>query len=65
MNFVMVFMATIRISVMVSLVFLFFFQQGNNIHTFLHIIDNIELKLDFAHLKSQIKSQYLSKKNHN
>ncbi len=26
----------------------------------LHIIDNIELKLDFANVKSQIKSQYLS-----
>ncbi len=33
-----------------------FFQQGNDTHTFLHIIDNIELKLDFANLKSQIKS---------
>ncbi len=30
-----------------------FFQQGNDTHTFLHIIDNIELKLDFANLKSQ------------
>ncbi len=42
----------------------FLFQQGNNTHTVLHIIDNIELKRDFAHLKSQIKSQsqYLSKK---
>ncbi len=54
-------METIGISVMGSLVF--FFQQGNDIHTVLHI-DNIELKLDFANLKSQIKSQsqYLSKK---
>ncbi len=61
MNFVMVFMETIRISVMVSIV-LFCFQQGNDTHTVLHIIDNIELKLDFANLKSQIKSQsqYLS-----
>ncbi len=42
---------------------LFFFLQGNNTHTVLHIIDNIELKRDFANLKSQIKSQsqYLSK----
>ncbi len=63
-NFVMVFMETIRISVMVSIV-LFCFQQGNDTHTVLHIIDNIELKLDFANLKSQIKSQsqYLSKKS--
>ncbi len=61
-NFVMVFMETIRISVMVSIVL--FFQQGNDTHTVLHIIDNIELKLDFANVKSQIKSQsqYLSKK---
>ncbi len=58
-NFVMVFMETIRISVMVSIVLLFF-QQGKDTHTFLHIIDNIERKLDFANLKSQ--SQYLSKK---
>ncbi len=58
----MFFMETIRISVMVSIVL--FFQQGNDTRTVLHIIDNIELKLDFAHLKSQIKSQsqYLSKK---
>ncbi len=55
-NFVMVFMETIRISVMVSIVFFVFFQQGNDTHIFLHIIDNIELKLDFANLKSQIKS---------
>ncbi len=53
-NFVMVFMETIRISVMVSIVLLFF-QQGNDTHFFLHIIDNIELKLDFANFKSQIK----------
>ncbi len=41
---------------------LFFFQQGNNTHTVLHI-DNIELKHDFANLKSQIKlqSQYVKK----
>ncbi len=45
----------------VSIVFLSF-QQGNDTHTFLHIIDNIELKLDFANLKLQIKSQYRSKK---
>ncbi len=59
----MVFMETIRISMMVSIVLLFF-QQGKDTHTFLHIIDNIERKLDFANLKSQIKSQsqYLSKK---
>ncbi len=38
-NFVMVFMETIRIAVV-------FFQQGNDTHTVLHIIDNIELKLD-------------------
>ncbi len=44
------------------MVSMFFFQQGNDTHTVLHIIDNIELKLDFANLKSQIKSQYLSKK---
>ncbi len=50
-NFVMVFMETIIISVMVSIVFLFFFQQGNDTHTVLHIIDNIELKLDFANVK--------------
>ncbi len=48
-------METIRIFVMVSIVFLFF-QQGNDTHTFLHIIDNIELKLDFVNLKLQIKS---------
>ncbi len=47
-------METIGISVMVSIVF--FFQQGNDTHTVLHIIDNIELKLDFANVKSQIKS---------
>ncbi len=41
----MFFMETIRISVMVSIV-LFVFQQGNDTHTVLHIIDNIELKLD-------------------
>ncbi len=46
-NFVMFFMETIIISVMVFIVFLFF-QHGNKTHTFLHIIDNIELKLDFA-----------------
>ncbi len=46
----MVFMETIRIFVMVSIVCLFF-QQGNDTHTVLHIIDNIELKLDFANLK--------------
>ncbi len=47
------------------MVSMFFFQQGNDTHTVLHIIDNIELKLDFANLKSQIKSQsqYLSKKS--
>ncbi len=58
----MFFMETIRISVMVSIV-CFFFQQGNDTHTVLHIIDNIELKLDFENVKSQIKSQsqYLSK----
>ncbi len=56
-------METIRISVMVSIVvfFFFFFQQGNDTRTVLHIIDNIELKLDFANLKSQIKSQYVKK----
>ncbi len=43
-NFVMVFMETKRISVMVSIVF--FFQLGNDTHTVLHIIDNIGLKLD-------------------
>ncbi len=42
-NFVMVFMETIGISVMVSI---FFFQQGNDTRTVLHIIDNIELKFD-------------------
>ncbi len=44
-----------------------FFLISNNTLTVLHIIDNIELKLNFAHLKSQIKSQsqYLSKKDHN
>ncbi len=58
----MVFMETIRISVMVSIVFcIYFFQQGNDTRTVLHIIDNIELKLDFANLKSQIKSQYVKK----
>ncbi len=57
----MVFMETIRISVMVSIVV--FFQQGNDTHTVLHIIDNIELKLIFANLKSQIKSQICQKKN--
>ncbi len=31
--------------------FFVFFQQGTNTHTVLHIIDNIELKLDFANLK--------------
>ncbi len=30
--------------------FYVFFQQGNDTHTVLHIIDNIELKLDFANL---------------
>ncbi len=62
----MFFLETIRISVMVSIDFFFidFFQQGNDTRTVMHIIDNIELKLDFANLKSQIKSQsqYLSKK---
>ncbi len=29
-----------------------FFQQGKDTHTALHTIDNIELKLDFAKLKS-------------
>ncbi len=43
MNFVMVFMEAIRISVMVYIVF---FQQGNYTYTVLHIIDHIELKLD-------------------
>ncbi len=43
--------------------FCLFFQQGNDTHTVVHIIDNIELKLDFANLKSQIKSQCLSKKS--
>ncbi len=59
----MVFMETIRISVMVSIVvfFTYFFQQGNDTRTVLHIIDNIELKLDFANLKSQIKLQYVKK----
>ncbi len=38
-------METIRISIV------FCFQQGNDTHTVLHIIDNIELKLDFANLK--------------
>ncbi len=42
-------METVRISVNG---FYVFFQQGNNTHTVLHIIDNIELKLDFANLKS-------------
>ncbi len=54
-NFVMVFMETTGISVMVSI----FFQQGNDTRTVLHIIDNIELKFDckkkITHL--QIKSQ--------
>ncbi len=40
MNFVIVLMETIRISVTVSI----FFQQGDDTHT----IDNIKLKLDFA-----------------
>ncbi len=53
----MVFMETIIISVM------FFFQQGNDTHTVLHIIDNIELKLDLENLKSQIAISV--KKNHN
>ncbi len=44
----MFFMETIRISVMVSIEFYYYFQQGNDTHTVLHIIDNIELKLDFA-----------------
>ncbi len=44
-NFVMFFMETIRISVW-FLLFCLFFQQGNDTHTVLHIIDNIELKLD-------------------
>ncbi len=64
----MVFMETIRISVMVSIVFLFvFFQQGNDTHTVLHIIDNIELKLDFANLKiaNQIAIAISVKKNRN
>ncbi len=47
-------METIRISVMVSIVF---FQQGNDNHTVLHIIDNIELKLD-----CKVKNR---KSNHN
>ncbi len=55
----MVFMETIRTSVKVFIVF--FFQQDNDTHTLLHIIDNIELKLDFANLKSQIKSQICQK----
>ncbi len=40
-----------------------FLEQGNDTNTVMHIIDNIELKLDFANLKSQIKSQsqYLPK----
>ncbi len=62
-NIVMVFMETIvMVSVMVSIVF--FFQQGNDTHTGMQIIDNNDLKLDFANLKSQIKSQlqYLSNK---
>ncbi len=44
MSFVMVFMETIRVSVMVSIVF---FSAGNDTQTVLHIIDNIELKLDY------------------
>ncbi len=43
-NFVMVFMETKNFCV-VSIV-LFVFQQGNDTYTVLHIIDNIELKLD-------------------
>ncbi len=31
--------------------FVLFFQQSNDTHTVLHIIDNIELNLDFANLK--------------
>ncbi len=31
-----------------------FFQQGNDTHNVLHIIYNIELKLDFANLKIAI-----------
>ncbi len=44
------------------LLYFSFFQQGNDTYTVLHIIDNIKLKLYFANLKLQIKSQYLSKK---
>ncbi len=46
----MVFMETIHISVMVSIAF---FQQGNDTHTVLHIINNIELKLEFAKKKKK------------
>ncbi len=54
-NIVMV-MESIRISVMASIVLLFF-QQGSDTHNFQHVLDNIELKLDFANVKkSQIKS---------
>ncbi len=59
-NFVMVFYVNYK-NFCDGFYWLFFFQQGNNTHTVLHIIDNIELKRDFANLKSQIKSQYLSK----
>ncbi len=44
----MFFMETIKISVMVSIAF---FQQGNDTHNVLHIIDNIELMLEFAKKK--------------
>ncbi len=42
-----------------------FFQQGNDTHTVLHIIDNIEPKLDFANLKYQIAIAISVKKNRN
>ncbi len=48
-NIVMV-VESIRISVMASIVLLFF-QQGNDTHNFQHVLDNIELKLDFANVK--------------
>ncbi len=56
----MVLKGTIRISVMVSIVF---FQQSNDTHTVLHTIDNIELKFDFAKLKIAIAIS-VQKKTH-
>ncbi len=47
----MVFKETIRISMMFRL---FFFQQGTDTHTVLHIIDNNELKLDCKLKKNAI-----------